>query len=146
MAEKQFGTGMEAVDYLQVLQRRLDAIREPHIKGETLVRALGQTSFRELMERPVVMTATKVVGSPFVDPDLRTPPEDLIVFERKLVFTGSVEHIGYIDNPRLSLDTLSLIVPDPDLLSIDVRDAGVFEGLEFQIPVGAIGVCRRFAA
>lgn len=133
-------TGMDRVDSLKGLQLVADTYDNPEEKLTHIRNALGSMGAHDLLEHQFMVAAAEVWARPRFD------SRRLIHFGEGFLFIAKLEAVGYLLDPHVPLDTLSLNFTDPEVWGIDEVDAPDFKVLKFQVPVLAIDSCMSAEA
>lgn len=133
-------TGVERVDSLKGLQPVVDTIDNPDEKISHIRNTLGIMGTHDLLEHQFMVGAAEVWARPRFD------SRRLIHFGEGFLFIAKLEAVGYLLDPNVPLDTLSLNFSDPEVWGVDELDAPDFKTLKFQVPVLAIDSCMSAEA
>jgi hypothetical protein len=128
-------TGMETVDVIRGLQMTADQIDDPDAKIKHVRNVLQIVGAAELLGRPFMVDATEVWGK---RPDTQ---RELIRFTDGLLFVGQLKAFGYMVDPDIPIDSLSLNFSAPEVLGVDLEDEFAFKSLSLQVPVLAVARC-----
>lgn len=132
MADLYQRTGFEAVDSLKGLQVLADKIDDPTIKIEHVRKVLRLIGAPALLHRQFMVGANEVWASP------AEASRDLLHFKDGFLFVGQLDEFGYMLDPDVPLDSLSLNFNQPEVWGVNSEEAERFKALTFQVPVLAI--------
>ena len=112
-----------------------DQIDDPDAKIKHVRNMLQIVGAAELLGRPFMVDATEVWGK---RPDTQ---RELIRFTDGLLFVGQLKAFGYMVDPDIPIDSLSLNFSAPEVLGVDLEDEFAFKSLSLQVPVLAVARC-----
>lgn len=133
-------TGFEVIDSVKGLQLTADVIDDPDAKIKHVRNMLKVIGAGDILGSLLMISASEVWGK---QPD---SSGELIRFEDGLLFVGELDEFGYMLDPTIPLDSLSLNFRRPEVWAVDAEDALAFRALKLQVPVLAIDSCTNAAA
>ena len=135
--ESVFGsTGHEMVDTLRGLQIMARDIGDPDKRIEYVRETLKLVGATDILGDELLVTASDIWGR---RPD--APPGHLIPFRHSLTFVAKAHEFGYLYDPTVPLDTLTINFEHPEVWGVVPDHVPALRGLIFRVPVLAIQSC-----
>lgn len=127
-------TGNATVDSLKGLQLIVDTLENPKNKLAHIQYSLGRIGASSILEHKFMVNTAEVWATPPLD-------SRRFIHLPNSLFIAELDTLGYLLDPSVPVDTLSLNFREPEVWGIDPEDALAFRDLRFQVPVLAIDSC-----